>query len=540
MMRATAKAQGDFMLIGDIPRLNAARYGDKTAFISEAGSLSWLQLNERVNRLANAMADLGLARGARLAIAAPTSLEVVEAYFAAAKLGVVIVPLHTGLVGREISQILDDVEAAAVILAAETALAHGDAFSSSVSVRHRIAIGQVNGYLSYEGLLEQAPAHEPKAGVHPNDLLAIRFTSGTTGAPKGVPTNHQDQLLRAKNLFVHIPHSQNDRALLFAPVSLGIGSQLLFSYSYVGATIVLCKRFDAGEVLRTIERERITTFVSPVPTLFAKLLEEPAIEEVNLASLRLVGYGGGVFPTDLLLQTLQRFPCDVFGVYGSVEAGGLCTYLMPDDHRLGGCVGAELEKRLKRLRSCGREALQAEIRIVDEQGAAVPRGAVGEMLVRSDSMIGNYWRRPGEIDKVLRDGWFHTGDAGLIDEDGYIFIVDRLKDVIRTGGMNVSSVEVENVLLGHPDVTEAAAIGVPDPRWGEMLVAVVVARQPIDSETLTAHCRASLANYKVPKRIEFVQSLPRNSMGKVLKRELRTDFNSGRGANDVPESLTGK
>jgi acyl-CoA synthetase (AMP-forming)/AMP-acid ligase II len=509
------------MLIGDIARLNASRYGDGLAFISEEGALSWRQLNERVNRLANALAGLGLAKGERMAIASPSALEVVEAYFAAAKLGAVIVPLHTGLVDREIAQILEDIDAAVVIAATETATAHRGVLSAG-RVRHRIALGKVEGYLPYEDLLANAPVHEPLADVGADDVLAIRFTSGTTGIPKGVPTNHEDQLLRAKNFFVHIAHSHRDRALLFAPISLGVGSQLLFSYAYVGATTVLCKRFDADSLLHTIESQRITTFVTPVPTLFGKLLDASSIDTVNLESLRIIGYGGGVFPTDLLLRTLKRFRCDAFGVYGSVEAGGFCTYLMPEDHRLDGYAGAELEKRLKRLKSCGKEALQAEIRIADEDGGETPRGEIGEMIVRTDAMTKDYWRRPGEIEKVMHDGCFHTGDAALIVEDGYIYIVDRIRDVIRTGGMNVSSIEVENMLMGHPDVAEAAAVGVPDPRWGEMLTAVVVARRPIEEEALMAHCRASLANYKVPKKIQFVQSLPRNSMGKILKRELRT------------------
>lgn len=509
------------MLIGDIPRLNSARYGDKAAFITEEGVLSWRQLNQRVNRLANALAGLGLSKGERLAIAAPSALEVVEAYFAAAKLGVVIVPLHTGLVDREITQILEDVGAAAIIAAVETATENKNGLSAKC-VRHRVALGKVEGYLSYEDMLENAPMYEPPAEVCGDDLLAIRFTSGTTGVPKGVPTNHQDQLLRAKNFFVHIPHSHRDRALLFAPISLGVGSQLLFSYSYVGATIVLCKRFDAGNLLRTIESERITTFVTPVPTLFTKLLEDPSIDTIKLESLRVIGYGGGVFPTELLVRTLKHFHCDVFGVYGSVEVGGFCTYLMPEDHRFDGYSGAELEQRLKRLKSCGREALQAEIRITDETGSEIPRSAIGEMIVRTDAMTKDYWRRPGEIDQVMRGGWFHTGDAGMIDEDGYIYIVDRIKDVIRTGGMNVSSIEVENVLMSHPDVAEAAAVGVPHPRWGEMLTAAVVTRRPIEEEVLIAHCRTSLANYKVPKKIVFLPSLPRNSMEKILKRKLRT------------------
>jgi acyl-CoA synthetase (AMP-forming)/AMP-acid ligase II len=262
----------------------------------------------------------------------------------------------------------------------------------------------------------------------------------------------------------------------------------------------------------------------PVPTLFARFLDDPLIDSVDLGSLRIVGYGGAVFPVPLLLRTLERFRCDFFGVYGTLEAGGFSTYLLPEDHRLAGHEGAEREKRLRRLKSCGREAIQADIRIVDEAGREVPRGEVGEMIVRTEGMITQFWNRPGEIEKTLKNGWYHTGDGGSIDEDGYIYVSDRLKDIVRTGGMNVASVEVENVLLSHPAVSEAAVIGVPDPRWGETVVAFVVCRSPAGEEEILAHCRGQLANYKVPKRVEFVESMPKNSMDKILKRELRTRY----------------
>jgi acyl-CoA synthetase (AMP-forming)/AMP-acid ligase II len=231
-----------------------------------------------------------------------------------------------------------------------------------------------------------------------------------------------------------------------------------------------------------------------------------------------------VFPVPLLLRTLERFPCEFFGVYGHLEAGGFSTYLMPEDHRLDGCAAGEREKRLIRLGSCGREALQADVRVVDEDGRELPRGELGELVVRTEGMITQYWNRPGEIEKSLRNGWFHTGDGASIDADGYIYISDRLKDVIRTGGMNVSSLEVENILMSYPGVVEAAVVGIPDPRWGESVIACIVRGDAVEAEGLIAHCRTQLANYKVPKQVEFLDVLPKNSMGKVLKRELRTRY----------------
>jgi acyl-CoA synthetase (AMP-forming)/AMP-acid ligase II len=512
------------VFLGDLPRRNAYRFPGKPAIETASANLTWLELNDSVNRLANGLRALGLQKGDRLAILCAPSVEVVQTYFAAAKAGIVIVPIHTGLVEKEVGFILSDVGASAIVVEEHAARQFAAAIRAVPSLRTRIVIGSHDDFIPYATLLAGADAGEPDIAVEETELFAIRFTSGTTGLPKGCPSTHRDWLRRSMNFLAHISLSHHDRALSFAPLSLGVGSSMLMSYALAGATIAIKPRFDPSDVLRTIAQRRITTFMMPVPTLFARFLDDPVIDQVDLGSLRIVGYGGAVFPIPLLLRTLERFPCEFFGVYGHLEAGGFSTYLMPEDHRLDGCDAAEREKRLRRLGSCGREALQADVRVVDEDGRELPRGEMGELVVRTEGMITQYWNRPGEIEKSLRNGWFHTGDGASIDADGYVYISDRLKDVIRTGGMNVSSVEVENILMSYPGVVEAAVVGIPDPRWGESVVACVVRGDPVESDALIAHCRAQLANYKVPKQVEFVDVLPKNSMGKVLKRELRMRY----------------
>lgn len=512
------------MLIGDLPRRNAFRYPDQTAIEAESRRLTWSELNGRVNRLAHSLRALGLRKSDRIAVLAAPSPEVAETYFAAAKLGLVIVPVHTGLVDREVGFILSDVGAKALVFEEEAARIFQGTIDSVKSIETRIVIGRHGTFIPYESLFEHATASEPEVAVDDTELFAIRFTSGTTGMPKGCPSTHRDWLRRSMNFMAHVSHSHRDRALLFAPMSLGVGSSMLMSYSLVGAHMVVMRRFNSSDVLRAIDSHRITTFMMPVPTLFAKLLEQPIIGAVDLGSLRIVGYGGAVFPLPLLMRTLERFRCDFFGVYGTLEAGGFSTYLLPEDHRFEGHANAEREKRLRRLGSCGREAIQADIRIVDENGRELPRGKIGEMIVRTEGMITQFWNRPGEIEKTLRNGWYHTGDGGSIDEDGYIYVSDRLKDIVRSGGMNVSSVEVENILLGHPAVSEAAVIGIPDARWGEAVIAFVVCRSPVPEQELLAHCRKQLANYKVPKGLEFIDAMPKNSMDKILKGELRIRY----------------
>jgi acyl-CoA synthetase (AMP-forming)/AMP-acid ligase II len=513
------------VFLGDIPRRNAFRYPDQIAFDTQSGCLTWSRFNERVNLLANSLTTLGLKKSDRIAILAAPCIEAVETYFAAAKLGLVIVPLHTGLVEKEISFMLSDVGAKVLVFEQEFIASIHSVLPSLMSATTSIVVGAHEGCISYETLFAHGNAAEPNAAVDEEDLFAIRYTSGTTGLPKGCPSTHRDWLRRSVNFLAHVNHSHKDSALLFAPLSLGVGSSVLMTYSYVGARITIQRRFDAADILRTIESKRISTFLMPLPNLFAKLLDDPLIDSVDLRSLRIVGYGGGIFPVPLMLRTLERFRCDFFGVYGTLEAGGFSTYLLPEDHRLDGCSSAEREVRLKRLGSCGREAMQADIRVVDENGKLLPPGKIGEMIVRTDGMIADYWNRPGEINNSLRNGWFFVGDAASIDEDGYVYISDRLKDVIRTGGMNVSSVEVENVLLDCAGLEEAAVVGIPDPRWGEAIVAFVVRKEnAIDEDAVIAHCRRQLAKYKVPKKVEFCDALPKNSMGKVLKRELRKSY----------------
>jgi acyl-CoA synthetase (AMP-forming)/AMP-acid ligase II len=511
--------------LGDIPRRNAFRYPNGIAIETEAAAVTWSAFNVRINRFAAGLLELGLRKGDRIAVLGASSIEVAQTYFAAAKIGAVIVPIPLGLVGREVAFMLDDVGARAIVATADMALRFADAIAAVSSLDYRIAIGDAAGFTEFASVWS-GDGGEPSASVEEGDLFAIRFTSGTTGLPKGVPSTHGDWLTRSRNFLLHIPHTHEDRAILASPISLGMGSSLMMSYAYVGAHLVLRPRLDPPAFLQTIASHGLTTFMLPVPSHFTALLDDPAFGTADLSSLRVIGYGGAVFPVPLLERMIATFPCDIFGIYGALESGGFTTYLLPEDHRLNGTSGPEREARVRRLRSCGREGLHADVRVIDESGRPKPAGEVGEMIIRTDGMIRDYWNRPGEIEKSLRDGWFHTGDGAWIDEDRYIFMSDRIKDVVRSGGMNISAVEVEEVLLDDPAVAEASVIGLAHPHWTEALVAVVVLRPSVssDEDTLIARCKTVLANYKVPKRIVFAASLPKNSMDKVVKRELRDTY----------------
>ena len=513
------------MRIGDIPRRNAFRYPGRIALETAGTAVTWRAFNESINYLAAGLFELGLRRGDRIAALGHSSIELAATYFAAAKIGAVIVPIPSGLVGREILFMLDDVGARAIVVSAEFAVRFADDIAAAKSLAWRISIGGTPNFITYADVWA-GNGDEPDLPVEEDDIYAIRFTSGTTGLPKGVISTHSDLLTRSRNFLLHIPHTSEERTILASPISLGLGSSLLTSYAYIGAHIVLQPRLDTADFVRTIGSHRITTFMLPVPTQFIALLDDPAFDSADLSSLRIIGYGGAVFPVPLVERMIASFPCKIFGIYGALESGGFTTYLMPDDHTLDGVSQDLHDSRIRRLRSCGREGLHADVRVIDEAGEPMPPGEVGELIIRTDAMIRDYWNRPGEIEKALRDGWFHTGDGAWMDNERYIFMSDRIKDVVRSGGMNISAVEGEEVLLDDPGVAEAAVIGIAPPYWTEALIAVVVLRPSAtsDEQSLIERCKANLANYKVPKRIVFTESLPKNTMDKVIKRELRERF----------------
>src|SRR5262245_48035243 len=284
------------MPIGDIARRNARRLRATEAVRHGRWSIAWGELDLATNRLSNALLGLGLGKGDRIAILSQTCPQVVATYLAAAKAGLVIVPLHTGLVAREIEFMLGDVGARAVLVGEEAAAAVGGTLAKVPSIEHRICFGSAPGFTDYDALLRAGSDADPVVAVDDGDLFAIRFTSGTTGLPKGCPSTHRDWLRRSMNTLAHVPHTQHDRALMIAPLSLGVGSSMMMTDSIVGAAMVLQPRFDPADVLETIARERITTLMMPVPTLFARLLDNPGMAQADLSSLRLVGYGGAVFP----------------------------------------------------------------------------------------------------------------------------------------------------------------------------------------------------------------------------------------------------
>ncbi len=482
---------------------------------------TWLEVSDRIARFAGALQCLGVNPDDRVAILAHNCDAFFEAYFAIFWAGGVIVPLNTRLTRQELQMQLDDAGAKIVLFGAEFArTAEELKRSAGIEVFIGLDDSQAPADHGFNDLIAQHPAIEETVR-HETDLAGIFYTGGTSGLPKGVMLTHRNLAAMAVNLIMAAKLDEDCVNLHCAPMFhlADIGT---FMTTMVGGTHVFVRRLTEEKILELIERHGITHAFT-VPVVIDRLAKHPRAAAADLSSLRLLGYGGAPMPAGTYDIARRRFPSvDFVQGFGLTEMGAH-TFLGARHHR----PGADPEK----LKSAGQVCFGYEIKIVDRSGTELPRRAIGEIIGRGDNVMAGYWKRPAETAEALRDGWLHTQDAGFMDEDGFVYVTDRLRDMIVTGAENVYSVEVENVLSRHASVEECAVIGVPDERWGERVHAIVVPKagaQP-DLETLDAHCRQHIAAYKCPKSLELrMQPLPRNAAGKVLKRELRQPYWEGR------------
>lgn len=506
------------MALSELVERNARKYPEKVAVIFAENRFTFTQFADRVHRLANGLMKLGMLKGDRVAMLAQNCHQYMEAYFAVAQAGLVLVPINYRLTGREVFYILNHSEANALIYQEEyrdlvLSIARG-----LTSVKQFICLDR-----EYEELLAAVSPRVPIVQVSEDDLVCIMYTSGTTGQPKGAAMTGKNWLAHTVNMILELAVAHEDVTLHIVPFFHIASIWPMLTHFYVGGTNVIIKAFEPELVLEIFEKEKITT-CNAVPTMIIQLLECPDAGRYDYSSLKWLGYGASPMPLEVLKRAMKLFGPKLLQVYGLTEANPLLTILPVREHILDGP-----EEIVKRLSSCGREIINVHVRVVDEQGKDVVSGQVGEIIARGDNIIKEYWRNPEETAATIRDGWLYTGDLASVDEAGYIYIVDRKKDVIISGGENISSREVEEVVYTHPAVLEAAVIGVPDEKWGEAVKAIIVLRpgkQASEGEILDI-CRKNLAPYKRPKSIEFVDSLPKSGAGKILKRELREKYWKG-------------
>jgi acyl-CoA synthetase (AMP-forming)/AMP-acid ligase II len=506
------------MTLDDIPRRNGLRFPEKMALVMGEQRLTWAELDRRVNKVAAALVATGLRPGDRVAILLANCPEYLELYFGVARAGMIAVPINYRLTAREMAQILGHAEPALLIASSAYAQVAEDALSQIPPLPRRwlIGDGSMAQAIGYETVLSGMHGQPLPAAGSDTDTFAIFFTSGTTGLPKGAMVSHRNLIANSFNQFVADGSRQQDINLIGTPI-YHMGAVFMgITYMMLGCTQIILEQFEAASWLAAVESERVSVALL-VPTMINAVINHPTIDSRNLSSLRLLFYGGGPMPPAVLTKALTRLPCGYTQGYGLTETLE-ATFLVSADHVLD---GTPLQRQ--RLASAGREAVDAEVRIVDDQGHDLPPGQVGEILVKSLSVVSGYWRQAAETQAAIRDGWFFTGDLGYLDEERYLFLVDRKKDMVVSGGVNIYTKEIEAILFEHPAVLEAAVIGLPDEQWGEAVTAAVVLRPGMQATAaaLVAHCRAHLASYKKPKHVIFVEELPKNPSGKVLKRDLR-------------------
>ena len=515
--------RGEDLRVADVVREHAASRGDAVAIEHDQRTLTYGELDERSNRLAHALRAAGVGTGDRVAYLDQTAPEVIELLFAASKLGAVIVPMNWRLAPSELAAVLRDSRARVLIagngyaeVAAELVSGRGELGGGPAELvdgrRELVLVGD-----QYEAWLAAHPARDPGGRGGAGDVIVQMYTSGTTGVPKGVLTTHRNLAAAAETSPLW---AFDGSTVSLTPLPMfhigGIGWAFVGLWN--GAATVLVRDFDPVAVLDTLERRRVTNAVF-VPTMLQMLTGVPGAAERDFSELRSIAYGASPITTTVLKAALRTFRCPLFGIYGLTETTGAITQLDPEDHDPDG-------PRSHLLRSAGRPYPWVELQIVDPD-TGLPRGAreVGEVWLRAANVAAGYFNRPRETASALTaDGWLRTGDGGYVDEDGYLFLTDRIKDMIVSGGENVYPIEVEEVLSQHQGVLEAAVIGIPHARWGETVAALVVRRPgvaEVDADELVAFARERLAGYKLPRRVEFVEELPKTPTGKVLKRELR-------------------
>lgn len=522
------------MLVGDIVRRNAEFFGSHDAVVVPGGrGISWRELDERSNRFANALHGLGLTKGDRLAILAPNCAEYVDFFFGCAKSGVIGAATNIRLAGHEIVSYLSYVEPAAILVHADVADFARSWLSEVPSLREVIGIGDGHGFgCDLEDLIAGASTDEPDVAVTESDVYQLGATSGTTGIPKAAMMSHRNAIAAMVSWLAEIPVRERETALQCIPFFFNPGGAAgLHPVLMKGGRLVIPKGFAARTFLEAVPEYGVTHTVL-VPTMLQMVLNEPDAAMFDLTSLRAVNTGGSPLPGPLLARGRQLMG-DVFHpIYGMAESYSCGMILRPQNQFSEGTP-----QQVARLSSVGKPMVLTKVRVVrtqedrpGEQDVPHDGSTAGEIWLSSDTLSTGYFRMPQETAASRRGEWFGTGDVAVVDAERFVTIVDRLKDVIITGGINVFGVEVERVLSQHPDVEQVAVIGIPHPQWGEAIHAVVRRRpgSEVSEAALLAFGAARLAHYKKPRSIGLVDEMPLSGNGKILKRVLREQWKAGR------------
>jgi len=513
----------DVRTLADVTRAHAGARPGAIAMVYQDRETTFGELDRRASQIANGLIAAGLKPQARVAYLDKNSDVFFEALFGSAKANAALVAVNWRLAPPEVAYVVNDAAAEVLFVGQEFFPVVEKVAADLKTVKTVIAIDAPHeGWEHYPAWRDAQSATDPHVPIDGEDVAIQMYTSGTTGHPKGA-------MLTNNNFFALLPAAAREWGEVWTPEDVNLVCMPLFHIAgsgwgivglYAGAKSIIIRDIIPPEILRAIPAYGVTRALF-VPAVLLFLLQTPGVQETDFSTLRFIAYGASPIPLDLLRNAIATFKCDFAQVYGLTETTGVVTYLPPEDHDPNGN---------QRMRSCGRPLANVTIRIVDANGNDLPAGEVGEIICKTPQIMKGYWNLPEETAKAIRGEWFHTGDAGYMDADGYIYIHDRVKDMIVSGGENVYPAEVESALFGHPAVADVAVVGVPDDRWGEAVMAVVVKKPgtEVTPEELIAFARERIAGFKVPKSIDFAEMLPRNPSGKILKREIRAPYWEGR------------
>jgi acyl-CoA synthetase (AMP-forming)/AMP-acid ligase II len=493
-------------LMGEGLRRNAAKFPVKLAAKDRFREINYGELNARVNRLAHGLLSAGVNKGGAVAISVGNRIEHLEILFATAKIGALAIPLDIKWKALELTSVLAALQPSFLILEESSR----EAFERGRQLKELNFLQplSLSSDGSYGGLLTGQSAEEPSVQVHEDDGFAVLLTSGTTGFPKGCLATHRTFVFHCINNAIEKGLGLHDKAILSSPIYFNAGRSFTLGIIYFGGTMILHDRFDAEQVLKTIEQEKVT-YIGAVPTMCERMLHVLETKKYDTSSLRCLAITGGKVHPSVLHGLKYKVTPNIYRTYASTDSGQMAI-----------SKPADMEAKPT---AAGRPVWCVDLRIVDDNGSPVGINEVGEITCQSPLATHGYYKNPEATNASFRDGWFYTGDLGYFDEEGYLFVVGRKKDMVKSGGISIYPLEIESVLYSHPDVLEAAVIGVPDAEWGEAVKAVIVPkpRANISVEDIICFSRERLASYKIPKSIEFVSSLPRTEVGKVNKVKVK-------------------
>jgi fatty-acyl-CoA synthase len=507
------------MLLGEMLARNARKCPDQEGIIFKNNRITYRELDQRVNRLANALLAQGLKKGDTIGLLMSNRQEMVEIFFAAAKIGVISVPVNIRLAPKEIAYILNNAEVKVLFLAEAFVGGLESVKGSLPLVQATILVDGSGSGKSYEAFWEHNSSGPPQERLQDDDPVFLIYTAGTTGKPKGAILSHKNLIVNAMTIDRENAYSFPRKPdLPFVPPKVLSITPFFHVAGIVGIikTMVMTvpmviKEFEPLELLKTIETEKIT-FLFLVPAMWQMVMDHPDFKKYDVRSIRTAAYGADITRNTLKERILEAFPnAALYEAFGQTEMTATAVYMKHQD-------------ALRKEGSVGLPLCNVEVRVVSDQMEDVGVNEVGEIVYRGPGLFQGYYKNPEETQRAFEGGWFHSGDLVRRDEEGFIYVVDRKKDMIISGGENIYSAEVETVLLTHPKIREVAVIGVPDPKWGESVKAFLVLEpgQKATEEEIIQYCIENLARFKRPKSIEFLSALPRSATGKVLKRELRT------------------